>query len=121
MNARTTDPVRLPARGSGYTSANHRAIHGVGREVDPDVLDAYAKTARERAAERNRQRLELVRRETLRMIGSANTLHALLKATHGIDPATRNRARRAVHDLQQIAKELDTDGKEDGGPCKVSE
>jgi hypothetical protein len=119
MSARATDPVRLPARGSGYTTTNHRAITGVGAEVDPDILDGYAKAAQEQNTERDRQRRELVGKQAANTLGNANTLHALLKATSGIDSATRNRARRVVHDLQRIARELDIDGT--GGPCKVPE
>ncbi len=119
MSARAAHPVRLPARGSGYTTATHRAITGVGAEVDPDILDGYAKTAHEQSAERDHQRRELVSKQAANTLGNANTLQALLKATHSIDPATRNRARRVVHDLQRISQELDIDGTR--GPCKGSE
>ncbi len=116
MSARASHTVRLPARGSGYTTATHRAITGVGAEVDPGILDGYAKAAQEQNTHRDRQRRELVGKQAANTLGNANTLHTLLKATHGIDPATRNRARRVVHDLQRIAQELDIDGT--GGHAK---
>jgi hypothetical protein len=105
---RRVESVRLPARVGGYTGARHRAISGVGREVDPEWHDAFAADARERDDARDVQRRETIQRHAARLVGEANALAALLKAMKGVDPATRSRARRAAHDLSMVTKELES-------------
>jgi hypothetical protein len=109
MSAPTrSESVRLPARGSGYTSANHRAIPSVGREVDPEWHDAFSADAE---AKRNAQRAAMSDRvvNKLAAIGTdVESLRSILATNIGTPPA-RNRARRIANDLKLLSQEVSSE------------
>jgi hypothetical protein len=108
------EPVRLPKRGGGYTSARSRAIDGAAGEVPEEILDDWANdTRRQREAAEAADQQHLAS-EALRLAAQVDALTRRLASTRA-DRATRNRSRRALHDLRSLARELAQPIHPDGG------
>jgi len=104
------DPVRLPARAGGWTSARHRSVAGTDHEVSDDALAGFALDAREREKERRQAEMTPVAAAISAVAIAQADLQAVLAATRKpfITPGMRRRARRVTHELQHLRRELRT-------------
>lgn len=103
-------PVRLPARGGGYTTSRSRAVDGVAGEVDETTLAVFADDAREQDQQRRHEQAEPIVAEVERIAAATDSLREqIANAQPGlISHEAKRRAHRIARDLSALASELHT-------------
>jgi len=103
------DPVRLPARGGGYTTTRYRAVSDVGDEVDEATLDEFGADAHDRDVRRRQAEAAPIVAAVDAAIAAMAPVTGLLASTRKQGVVTRDarhRARRVAHDLAELRDEL---------------
>lgn len=106
----TPEPVRLPARGGGYTTARDRAVDGVAGEVDDALLDVFGADAHERDEQRRCAERAPIAAAVDGVLTAMVPVTDLLASTSTPGVVTkdmRRRARRVAHDLHELRRDLE--------------
>jgi len=103
------DPVRLPARSGGYTTARHRAVVGTDGEVSEAVLDEFAADAREQEQQRHQELTGPIIAavdDAVAAMGNLEVLLAGVRKQGVVTRVMRRRLRRIGHDLAELHDEI---------------